>query len=413
VLFFIYLALLCWLLTRIKFIKKSGLENRTVIILFLLRILAGMVNAWINLHYYTESDGVAFHQQGIIEYHLLFSDPREYLVNIFHTNASYSGFFDITDSFWNNLRTNIIIKLLSIFDILSNCNYFINTLFYNFLVFFGPISLYRIFIQIFPSKKKTLLVTVFLLPSCLYFTSGLHRDGLVFLALGIVCFNMYNILRSKRFSAERLIHIFWGLVLIFLLRNFIFITLLPALAAWVIAAKKQKSIFSTFVIVHVSFTVIFFSLKFIHPKLDLPQYVSSRQLAFIELAGKAGSAININPLFPDFRSFFNNAPQALNHTLMRPYLSENVTPLYTPLALEILFYEILLFAYLLFPLKMPVYNSFIYFGLFFALSMFLLIGYTIPILGAIVRYRSIYFSFFITILACLTDINKIKVALKL
>ncbi len=156
---------------------------------------------------------------------------------------------------------------------------------------------------------------------------------------------------------------------------------------------------------------MFFSLKFIHPKLDLPEYVSSRQLTFIQLAGKAASAININPLFPDFRSFFNNAPQALNQTLMRPYLSENITLLYVPLAIEILFFEILFVAYLFFPLKKPIHDGFIYFGLFFTLSMFLLIGYTIPIIGAIVRYRSIYFPLLITPFACLIDFHKMKVSL--
>lgn len=412
-LFFIYLVLLCWLLTKIKFITKSNLENRTLIILFLLRILAGMANAWINLYYYSETDSTLFQQESIIEYHLLLSNPKEYLFNIFQNNTgtSYTGIFDITDSFWNNLRTNIIIKLLSVFNILSNSNYFINTLFYNFLVFFGSISLYRIFIQIFPLKKTTLLITVFLLPSCLYFTSGLHRDGLVFLALGIVCFNMYNILKKRGVKITRFVYIFFGLLLIFLLRNFIFITLLPALTAWIVAEKRQKFIFPTFAIIYIFFILLFFSLKYIHPKLDLPQYVSSRQLAFIQIASKAASTININPLFPDFRSFFNNAPQALNHTLMRPYLSENTTRLYFPLALEIFFYESLLLAYFFFPVKRAVRDSFIYFGLFFVFSMFLLIGYTIPILGAIVRYRSIYFPFLITPLACLINVNKIKLAL--
>ncbi len=387
------------------------MENRTIIILFLLRILAGMVNAWINLYYYSGTDSSVFHQEGIIEYHLLFNNPKEYLLNVFHDKVSYSGLFDITDSFWNNLRSNIIIKLLSVFDILSNCNYFINTVFYNFLVFFASVSLYRIFIQIFPSRKNTLLITMFLLPSCLYFTSGLHRDGLVFLALGIVCLNMYNILKKDGFAVSRLIYIFCGLLLIFLLRNFIFITLLPALTAWIIVGKKQKFIFPIFAMVYIFFILMFFSLKFIHPKLDLPEYVSSRQLTFIQLAGKAASAININPLFPDFRSFFNNAPQALNHTLMRPYLSENITLLYVPLAIEILFFEILFVAYLFFPLKKPIHDGFIYFGLFFTLSMFLLIGYTIPIIGAIVRYRSIYFPLLITPFACLIDFHKMKVSL--
>lgn len=61
-----------------------------------------------------------------------------------------------------------------------------------------------------------------------------------------------------------------------------------------------------------------------------------------------------------------------------------------------------------FPLRKQIPRGFIYYGIFFTLSMYLVIGYTIPILGAIVRYRSIYFPFIITPIACLIDLNKLK-----
>jgi hypothetical protein len=40
--------------------------------------------------------------------------------------------------------------------------------------------------------------------------------------------------------------------------------------------------------------------------------------------------------------------------------------------------------------------------------MFLIIGYTIPILGAIVRYRSIYFPFLLVPIICLTNWKQLK-----
>lgn len=376
----------------------------------MIKVLAGLVNAWMNLHYYAVSDSVGFHREGIAEYHLMFKDPREYVVNLFTSNYknSYGAVFDITDSFWNNLKSNIIIKLLSLFDILSRGNYFINVLFYNFLVFFGSVALYRIFIQIFADRRKMLVVTVFLLPSFLYFTSGIHRDGLIFLTVAFVFFNMFGILRH-RFTTKRLIYALFNLILIFLLRNFVFITILPALLAWIIAEKKQKSFLAAFIFIYACFSLIFFSLKSLHPSLDLPRYVSARQMAFITLSQQSNSAININPLFPEFRSFFNNMPQALNHALMRPYLLEYKKFLYVPVSVEIALYEILLLLLILFPLKKAINNSFIYCGIFFTLSMFLVIGYTIPILGALIRYRSIYWPFIITPVVCSIDFTKMRI----
>jgi hypothetical protein len=59
-------------------------------------------------------------------------------------------------------------------------------------------------------------------------------------------------------------------------------------------------------------------------------------------------------------------------------------------------------------LRKKVNHPFIYFCLFFSLSMLLMIGYTIPIIGAIVRYRSIYLPLLILPLICYTDWYKLK-----
>ena len=405
--FFIYLGLFCWLLTKIKFIKDAELDKRTIIILFLIRIIAGIINGYINLYHYPGTDAAEFNRDGIIEYHLLFNDPKEYLTNIFKYHHQNSGLLDITDSFWNNLRSDLMIKLLSIFDIFSRGNFFINTIFYNFLIFFGSISFYRIFIRLFPNKKKLLVVGAFLLPSLLYFSAGIHKDGLIFLGLGICCYNLFYIIK-ERFSFKHLLFLLAGLLIIFLLRNFVLITLIPAIIAWVIAEKHKRFTLQTYIVVYLFFIVMFFSIGKLYPSLDLPQYVSTRQIAFVEISKESQSAININPLFPHFRSFLNNSPQALNHSLMRPYLTEKFALLYIPPSIEIFIYQVLFFIFLLFRSTQIKRDPFIYFVVFFSISMFLMIGYTIPIIGAIVRYRSIYFPLFIIPIICNIDWVKLK-----
>jgi len=378
-----------------------------IVILFLLRVAAGVLNGYVNLYYYPGTDTAFFHREGLIEYHLLFNDPKEYFTNIFSYKEVNHGLFDITDSFWNNLRGNLVIKLLSVFNIFSFGNFFINVIFYNFLIFFGCIALYRVFINLFPTKKTWLIIGIFFLPSLIYFSSGLHKDGLIFLGLGLVCYNLFFILKEE-LTASKIVWLIVGLLIIFLIRNFVLLTILPALAAWIISEKSKRFIFQTFIIVYVFFILLFFNIGRIHPSLDLPQYVSERQLAFIEISKGSNSAIYVSPLFPHFRSFLNNSPQALNHSLMRPYLTEKFTVRYIPPAIEIFIYQILFFLFLLF--RKPNINPdpFIYFCIFFSLTMMLMIGYTIPIIGAIARYRSIYFPFLIIPLLCYIDWQKVK-----
>jgi hypothetical protein len=92
---------------------------------------------------------------------------------------------------------------------------------------------------------------------------------------------------------------------------------------------------------------------------------------------------------------------------MRPYVWELNNLLYIPFSVEILVFEILFLLFIFFRKKNIQIPPLIYFCFFFSLTMFLIIGYTIPIIGAIVRYRSIYFIFLLTPIVCYTDWKKI------
>ena len=257
-------------------------------------------------------------------------------------------------------------------------------------------------------KKKILILCLFLLPSTLYFTAGIQKDGLIFLAIAISCYNLFYLIKEKKRLLKRLFWIGVAFIIILLLRNFVFIALIPAMAGWIIAEKNKRNIISVFLIVYVFFIALFFGTGLFSPRLDLPEYVSERQIAFIEIAKGGNSSININPLFPNFRSFLNNAPQAINHSLMRPYLTEKFNLLYIPVAIEIFIYELMILLFLFYRSKNNQSEPFIYFGIFFSLTMFLMIGYTVPIMGAIVRYRSIYFPFVLIPLMCNVNWNLLR-----
>ncbi|MEO8960309.1 MAG: hypothetical protein ABI325_00405 [Ginsengibacter sp.] len=394
-LFIGYCCLFCWLITRIPFFTNSGLSNRILITLFLVRIIALIIGSYLNLYYFPVSDSVAFHNMGIDEFDLLFQHPHEYFVNIFHSDPteSYSRLLDDSESYWNSLRTNLLAKMLSFFDLFSFKSFLINTLFFNFLIFFGVVALYKVFIKIFPALSLQLIISIFLLPSALFYSAMIHRDGLILLSISMVIYHLYFMMDQHKYTWTKIVIMSSFLVVIFLLRNFVFICLLPALISWIVAHKFHKKAFISFVFVYAIISILFFSSGYISPRFNLPKYVSSRQLSFIDV-GKAGaSTINIDRLEPSFKSFLKNAPQAFNHALMRPYITEIASLEYVPFAIEILAIEILFILFLLYPIKKRIVNPLIYFCIFFSLTMFLVIGYTVPIIGAIVRYRSVYLIF--------------------
>jgi hypothetical protein len=296
--------------------------------------------------------------------------------------------------------------MLSLFDLFSLKSFLINTLFFNFLIFFGCVALYKVFIKIFPNGFYQLIICIFLLPSALFFSAMIHRDGLILLSLSMIIYHLFFILNERQFSWKRIFIMTLFLLLIFLLRNFVFIALIPALVAWILSKKFPKHVFICFIGVYVFTAVMFFSSGFISSRTDLPKYASERQQSFVEIGKMGTSTMNINSLYPNFKSFLINAPQALNHSLMRPYLSKMGNVQYVPFATEILIIEILFLIFLFYRKRSIIINSIISFGIFFSLTMLLIIGYTVPIIGAIVRYRSIYLIFLLIPLVCYTDWKK-------
>lgn len=413
-LFIFYSVLFCWLITRISFFNKSGLPNKILVFLFLARIISLIAGGYINLYVLPVSDPVTFHKMGIEEFNLLFQNPHQYFVNFFHNpyEHGYSRVFNDYHSYWNNLRNILIAKMLSVFDIFSFKNFWINTLFFNFLIFFGCAALYRVFIPLFPKCFYQLIFCIFLLPSALFFSAMVHRDGLIFLSICMIIYHVYYLMKPAGFSWKRILIIALFLLLVFLLRNFIFIAIIPALVAWFVANRFPKYAFLSFVTIYFITGILFFCSGLISPKTNLPQFVSERQKSFIEIGKFGNSTIPVKTLSPNFKSYITNAPQAFNHAFMRPYLLKANNWQFLPFALEIFIIELLFLLFLFYRKKKIVIDPIIYFGLFLSVSAMFEIGYTVPIVGSIVRYRSIYLIFLLIPIICYTDWLKIITPLR-
>lgn len=167
----------------------------------MLKIAAGILLGWTALHFYGNgNDYWDLNRESWNEYQLMFNDPGRYLTNLFTSDyeGGYGGVFSSHDSYWNDLRGNIIIKLLSVFNIFSRGDYYINSLFFNSLIFFGHVMLYRLFIQLYPGKDILVITGCFLLPSLLYFSSGIHKDGMVFLMMSIFIYAIFQSFYNDR-----------------------------------------------------------------------------------------------------------------------------------------------------------------------------------------------------------------------
>jgi hypothetical protein len=307
--------------------------------------------------------------------------------------GGYGNFLSSHQSWWNDLHNNSFIMLLSLFDFLSFGNYYTNIIFYSLLSFFGPVGIYRVMLDVFPNKKNIVFIATFLLPSFIYWTSGLHKDGVVFAAFILIIYNIYFGLKEN-FTVSRFLFIIAGLILLLVFRNFLLLLIVPALLGWVLAKKTKLKPVVAFSLVYAVSVLLFFSARLLSPKLNFPQAVVNKQQSFINLKG--GSPLPVKKLEPTFKSFVMNAPQATSLTLLRPFPSD-VKHLLSFAAFAEIYLILLCFVLMILFRNRGQWidGSLIWFCISFSFTVLLTIGYTVNFLGAIVRYRSIVLPFLV------------------
>lgn len=395
-LFAVYLVLFSWLITKVKFIQQSGLPKYWLIGLFVLKVAAGVAYGWFYTtipNYEQSADTWKFFFDSKSDTALLFHDPVRYFTSILDNpyDRDYRHLFSSVNSYWNDLKHNYMVKIVSVFNVFTGSRYYVNVIFYSFLTFFGPIAFIRVMNNVFPNRKLIITAGTFLIPSFLFWSSGIHKDGLIFTYVSLITFVVYFGLKKNKLGIKELLLVALLLLLIFPVRNHVVLACIPGLFAWWLAEKYFKRKWIAFLLVTIIGSTAFFSAKYVHPKLDLPISIVLRNKDFKALGGN--SFLPQRKLEPTFTSFLQNAPQALNHTLVRPYVTEFLSPLYLASALEILLIWILVSVWFFRYTDNPYKHSVVQFLFLVSMVLLLLTGYIVPQLGAIVRYRAIFFPF--------------------
>lgn len=390
-LFVLYLIVFCVLIPRISFFKKSGIGGKWLIVLFLARVGVALIHVYVDVNILGSSDSIRMHQAALAQADFLKAHPIDFFIDIFKSQygSHYGEVFGTHQSYWNNLKLNFLLKVLAVFDLFSFSYFLVNTLFFNLLVFTGSVALYRGLVNRIQTNRWLLIVGVFLFPSGLYFTSAILRDGLLWLALGFIVW-ILNKMSDRGFSWKRIAVLLLWLCFVFIFRNYVTFVLVPALVAYFLAEKFSWPSFWVFPGTFVLSGILFFTLRFIWPQADFPAILVSRLTAFNEISQGSNTYLPLPTLTSSAGSYWHALPTVLNHIFWRPFVG-SCEKLELPFAIELIVMQLI---FLMWVLKRKQKSpALIHFLLFISIANLLLIGYTIPNLGAILRYRSLYFNF--------------------
>lgn len=378
------------------FLIKRIIRNKTQLtvtelsLAFIFKVALGCLYGYIYGHFYNGDDTWMFQKHSLEELQLMFNDPVLFITKLgpAYTFAWQGGTFWENMGAWiHTLENNLIIKVLTIGNLFGGSNYYINVVFFNFVLFWGHYWLFKLYVQEFPQKRKQLLLLIFFFPPLVFWLSGIRGDGLVlfFLALLLIHFRRWLYTNNK----WSILYFVFGVFGIIIFRSQVLLLLVPALAAWYISVKFNRKPLPTFLLVFATGGLLFFATAWFSPQKNLPQVIAQRQQSFMALQG---TRFPLDTLQPTLGGFARVLPQALSHTFVRPYIweAQGALQLMTAAAI-IIFWGLTIICIIKKEIhwKEMLCKPLILFSLGFGITLYIFIGYTIPFPGAIVRYKAI------------------------
>jgi hypothetical protein len=415
-----YTALFIFLITKIPFFKLEGIKMKWILFVFLLKIAFGIAMALIYTFYYpvrSDADIFKYFDDSGILYNMLFINPSYFIRMLFGIHSDTPElrpyftemlcWYNI-DTLYNDNRT--LIRFNTILRFFSFGSYYVHVVFMCFISLTGLIAMFKVFTKIILHKTKEIFFIVFLLPSVLFWGSGVMKDGLLLFAFGMFLYFFIQLLDKITF--KNLLWIFLLSILILINKVYILLAAIPGFIAWYWAYKTAyKFTFTKFAFVHFIYFIILFNFQYIIPRYNFVEIMYAKQYNFLRLADfvNAGSRIPLTKLEHSNISLLLNIPEAIYHVLFRPFFFESRSPMILMAGMENLLILIIMLTGILFMKKkmqkevQPLFN----FSLYFVLILFSIMGLVTPVLGALVRYKMPALPFLLLLFIILYDKEKL------
>jgi hypothetical protein len=321
-----YVLVFCFFIYRSAFFNVGEIKKRTFVFLFLLKIIAGTLVWATYTYYYTDrtlSDCFRYFDDATVIYNSLFDNPADYLklVTGFDYNAadleqyiakihSWHRQYN-TDNLFNDNRT--IVRFNAVIYLFSFGIFHVHTIFMCFVSLVGLTAIYKTLLKFPVEHKNILLISVFLFPSVLYWSSGVLKEGLVMLGIGIFTLSSINIIYFKQYSRKTIIGLLFSILLLLFCKIYVLLALTPSMLMLVVLRKKitTQPIWATGITI-LFFILIGFVMQFTNANPF--KIIADKQVIFTNLARGGTYLIEKEKTQSDTLYFHPHQKTALNFT---------------------------------------------------------------------------------------------------
>ena len=401
-----YLVLFNFLIARFRWLRFRNFKPVVTIALFNLKFLTGIFIWCIYTFYYKDvqnNDVHKFYSDAVVLRNVASEAPGDF-VQIISGVGSNDARFDKYYADMKNWKRNFdeapfnenqtIIKLNALLMFVSLHVYFVHILFMCFISLLGWVLLTNAILKFAPQANAVFAIPVMLLPSVLFWTSGVMKEPVLVLGLGVFMLGLLSFGTGDRGkNVKALAVLVAGAFIIILIKFFVLVCLIPAVIAFLILRQNQSTvtIIIKYGLVNVLLLIAAFNINHVLPRLDLQQMLVNKQMHSVKEASyfKAGSRIDIPALDNSASSIIETAPVGIWNTITRPYLWEGKNIMMLASGAENVLIVLFMVMCLAFSdLKNLKQLNLLLFLINFALAYFALIGICTPVLGNLVRYRA-------------------------
>ena len=375
------------------------MSQRIILLALLIKLVAAFSVQAIYTYYYTDrstADIYRFFDDGLILRDIALESPLDFLrimTGFYPEEAFREQYFDRMNAwikpfetgFYNDNHT--MIRINAVLSLISFGFYEVHGVVATLLSFTGMLLAAR---AVSRSHTALLILAFTVLPGLLLWTSGMLKESLVVLGIGLCIHVVFRPMTSIFKSAFILL---LGMVIMLLVKPYFLAAFLPATIAWKVTTLLPVDWLRQKFIMQWGLWGLMLCLGFflMHSMgINLLEEITQKQHDFLNHAHEigAGSLIATERLEPSFLHFLLRSPEAIMQCLFMPF-PWNISSLSSiPLLLENILLIILVIFILFRGSKAITSIGRSSFLIQWIIPLTLLIGYTTPVLGAVMRYRA-------------------------
>ena len=287
-----YILLFVFIIYKSTFFNIPRISSHGIVLLFLSKMVAATLLWKLFVSYYPVSDASVFFDDSKFLYDACWNDWETFRCLFFGLGDSpASGALQAKMMAWNgthdafivdNSRT--LIRLNTLLRFFSFGHFYVHAVIISFFSFAGFVYLYKLFFHYLPKLYWILIITLFLLPSVLFWSSTVLKEGVLFLGIGMLLYHTQLGLKNK-YRYTNIIGLLLGMLVLILVKIYVLIALLPGLIAnlW-IACSSHRYIILKYVTTYCILLFGLFIMSSVSPSLNMASVVKDKQANAISMS---------------------------------------------------------------------------------------------------------------------------------